>query len=46
MVGINRGLVSDTATPFGGVKSSGIGRGGGHDGVLAFTEPKLVVLNW
>jgi succinate-semialdehyde dehydrogenase / glutarate-semialdehyde dehydrogenase len=46
MVGINRGLVSDPATPFGGVKASGIGREGGHDGVLAFTEPKLVVLDW
>jgi succinate-semialdehyde dehydrogenase/glutarate-semialdehyde dehydrogenase len=46
MVGINRGLVSDPAAPFGGVKASGIGREGGHDGVLAFTEPKLVVTDW
>ncbi|MBA2609263.1 MAG: NAD-dependent succinate-semialdehyde dehydrogenase [Actinobacteria bacterium] len=46
MVGLNRGIVSDPATPFGGVKQSGIGREGGHDGVLAFTEPKLIVTAW
>ena len=32
MVGLNRGLVSDPAAPFGGVKQSGLGREGGHDG--------------
>jgi succinate-semialdehyde dehydrogenase/glutarate-semialdehyde dehydrogenase len=46
MVGVNRGIVSDPATPFGGVKQSGIGREGGHEGVLAFTEPKLIVTEW
>ncbi len=46
MVGLNRGLVSDPATPFGGVKESGIGREGGHEGVLAFTEAKLIVTAW
>jgi succinate-semialdehyde dehydrogenase/glutarate-semialdehyde dehydrogenase len=46
MVGLNRGIVSDPATPFGGVKESGIGREGGHEGVLAFTEPKLIVTEW
>jgi succinate-semialdehyde dehydrogenase/glutarate-semialdehyde dehydrogenase len=46
MVGLNRGLVSDPATPFGGVKQSGIGREGGHEGVLAFTEAKLIVTEW
>jgi len=35
MVGLNRALVSDPAAPFGGVKHSGLGREGGHDGVLA-----------
>ncbi|MEV6495708.1 NAD-dependent succinate-semialdehyde dehydrogenase, partial [Actinoplanes sp. NPDC051633] len=33
MVGLNRGLVSDPAAPFGGVKQSGIGREGGHEGL-------------
>lgn len=46
MVGLNRGLVSDPAAPFGGVKMSGIGREGGHDGVLAFLETKYVATDW
>lgn len=46
MVGFNRGLVSDPAAPFGGVKASGIGREGGHDGLLAFLETKYVAGNW
>jgi len=46
MVGINRGLVSDPAAPFGGVKQSGIGREGGHDGLLEFTESKYIAANW
>jgi succinate-semialdehyde dehydrogenase/glutarate-semialdehyde dehydrogenase len=46
MVGINKGLVSDPAAPFGGVKQSGLGREGGHDGLLAFTETKYVAVDW
>jgi succinate-semialdehyde dehydrogenase / glutarate-semialdehyde dehydrogenase len=46
MVGINRGIVSDPAAPFGGVKQSGLGREGGHDGLLEFTETKYVALDW
>ena len=46
MVGFNRGLVSDPSAPFGGVKASGIGREGGHDGLLAFLETKYVAGNW
>ena len=42
MVGINKGLVSDPAAPFGGVKQSGLGREGGHEGLLAFCETKYV----
>ncbi|MDQ3733820.1 MAG: NAD-dependent succinate-semialdehyde dehydrogenase, partial [Actinomycetota bacterium] len=42
MVGINRGVVSDPAAPFGGVKMSGIGREGAHDGLLEFLETKYV----
>ncbi|MCC5949337.1 MAG: NAD-dependent succinate-semialdehyde dehydrogenase [Nitriliruptoraceae bacterium] len=46
MVGINRGLLSDPAAPFGGVKHSGLGREGGHDGLLEFLETKYVALDW
>jgi succinate-semialdehyde dehydrogenase/glutarate-semialdehyde dehydrogenase len=40
MVGLNRGVVSDPAAPFGGVKQSGIGREGGHDGMLDYPNPR------
>ena len=46
MVGLNRGLVSDPAAPFGGVKQSGIGREGGHEGMLDYIEQKSVATNW
>lgn len=46
MVGLNRGLVSDPAAPFGGVKASGIGREGAHEGMLEFLETKYVAGNW
>jgi succinate-semialdehyde dehydrogenase/glutarate-semialdehyde dehydrogenase len=46
MVGMNRGIVSDPAAPFGGVKASGIGREGAHEGLLAFLETKYVAGNW
>ncbi|MGH8935985.1 MAG: NAD-dependent succinate-semialdehyde dehydrogenase [Acidimicrobiia bacterium] len=46
MVGLNRGLVSDPAAPFGGVKQSGIGREGGHEGLLEFLESKYVATSW
>lgn len=46
MVGLNRGVVSDPAAPFGGVKESGIGREGGHEGVLDYTEAKYIAVNW
>jgi succinate-semialdehyde dehydrogenase/glutarate-semialdehyde dehydrogenase len=46
MVGLNRGLVSDPAAPFGGVKQSGIGREGGHEGVLDYTESKYTAVSW
>ncbi|WP_181701746.1 NAD-dependent succinate-semialdehyde dehydrogenase [Chthonobacter albigriseus] len=42
MIGLNRGLVSDPAAPFGGVKQSGLGREGGHHGILEFLEPKYI----
>src|SRR5579875_153194 len=46
MVGINRGVVSDPAAPFGGVKQSGLGREGGHWGLLEFTEAKYIAVDW
>jgi succinate-semialdehyde dehydrogenase / glutarate-semialdehyde dehydrogenase len=46
MVGLNRGLVSDPAAPFGGTKQSGIGREGGHDGMLDYLESKYVAVSW
>jgi succinate-semialdehyde dehydrogenase/glutarate-semialdehyde dehydrogenase len=46
MVGLNRGLVSDVAAPFGGVKQSGLGREGGHHGMMEYLEPKYVALSW
>ncbi len=46
MIGLNRGLVSDPAAPFGGAKQSGIGREGGHEGLLDYTEPLYVAVNW
>jgi succinate-semialdehyde dehydrogenase/glutarate-semialdehyde dehydrogenase len=45
MVGLNQGLVSNPAAPFGGVKASGIGREGGKDGILEFLETKYVAIN-
>jgi succinate-semialdehyde dehydrogenase/glutarate-semialdehyde dehydrogenase len=42
MVGINRGLVSDPAAPFGGMKQSGLGREGGFDGVHEFLQTKYI----
>jgi len=46
MVGLNRGLVSDPAAPFGGSKQSGIGREGGHDGMLDYLESKYIAVQW
>jgi succinate-semialdehyde dehydrogenase / glutarate-semialdehyde dehydrogenase len=46
MVGLNRGLVSDPAAPFGGVKQSGLGREGGHEGILDYLEDKYIAVSW
>ncbi|EJW11817.1 Succinate-semialdehyde dehydrogenase [NADP+] [Rhodovulum sp. PH10] len=46
MVGLNRGLVSDPAAPFGGVKQSGLGREGGHEGLMEFLETQYVSVAW
>ncbi|UXN62027.1 NAD-dependent succinate-semialdehyde dehydrogenase [Phyllobacterium zundukense] len=43
MIALNRGLVSDPAAPFGGVKQSGLGREGGqHHGIAEFMEAKYI----
>jgi succinate-semialdehyde dehydrogenase/glutarate-semialdehyde dehydrogenase len=44
MVGVNVGVVSNPATPFGGVKQSGLGREGGSEGIREFLESKLIVV--
>jgi succinate-semialdehyde dehydrogenase/glutarate-semialdehyde dehydrogenase len=46
MIGLNRGLVSDPAAPFGGVKQSGLGREGGYEGVEEYLETTYVATNW
>jgi succinate-semialdehyde dehydrogenase/glutarate-semialdehyde dehydrogenase len=46
MIGLNRGLVSDPAAPFGGMKQSGIGREGAHEGLMEFLETQYVSVSW
>jgi succinate-semialdehyde dehydrogenase / glutarate-semialdehyde dehydrogenase len=45
MVGLNQGMVSNAGAPFGGVKQSGIGREGGHEGLEEFLETKYVAVS-
>jgi succinate-semialdehyde dehydrogenase/glutarate-semialdehyde dehydrogenase len=42
MVGVNRGVVSDPAAPFGGMKQSGLGREGAAEGILEFLEAQYI----
>jgi succinate-semialdehyde dehydrogenase/glutarate-semialdehyde dehydrogenase len=46
MVGLNRGIVSDPAAPFGGTKQSGLGREGAHHGILEYCEAKYIAVTW
>jgi succinate-semialdehyde dehydrogenase/glutarate-semialdehyde dehydrogenase len=46
MIGLNRGLVSDPAAPFGGVKQSGLGREGAHEGLMEFLETQYISVTW
>ncbi|MCU1488653.1 MAG: putative succinate-semialdehyde dehydrogenase [Acidimicrobiaceae bacterium] len=46
MVGLNRGVISDPAAPFGGVKQSGLGREGSHEGLAEYLETKYVACSW
>jgi succinate-semialdehyde dehydrogenase/glutarate-semialdehyde dehydrogenase len=45
MVGVNQGMVSNAAAPFGGVKQSGYGREGGSEGIGEYLETKYVAIN-
>jgi len=45
MIGLNQGLVSNPAAPFGGVKQSGFGREGGFEGIAEYLETKYVALS-
>jgi succinate-semialdehyde dehydrogenase / glutarate-semialdehyde dehydrogenase len=45
MVGLNQGLVSNPAAPFGGVKASGFGREGGAEGIHEYLEVKYIAMN-
>ena len=44
MVGVNRGVISDAAAPFGGVKESGFGREGGTEGIEEYLDTKYIAL--
>ena len=44
MVGVNTGLVSNPAAPFGGVKASGFGREGGFEGIEEYLDTTYVAL--
>jgi succinate-semialdehyde dehydrogenase/glutarate-semialdehyde dehydrogenase len=46
MVAINKGVISDPAAPFGGVKQSGLGREGGFGGIDEYIEIKYIGLNF
>jgi succinate-semialdehyde dehydrogenase / glutarate-semialdehyde dehydrogenase len=45
MIGLNQGMVSNPAAPFGGVKQSGFGREGGYEGIEEYLETKYVAIN-
>ncbi len=45
MIGLNQGIVSNAAAPFGGIKQSGFGREGGHEGIAEYLETKYIAVN-
>ncbi len=45
MIGLNQGMVSNPAAPFGGVKQSGFGREGGYEGIEEYLETKYVAVS-
>ncbi|MGH2958663.1 MAG: aldehyde dehydrogenase family protein, partial [Solirubrobacterales bacterium] len=46
MVGLNRGVISNPAAPFGGIKQSGFGREGGFEGIEEYLETKYVGMDF
>jgi succinate-semialdehyde dehydrogenase/glutarate-semialdehyde dehydrogenase len=44
MVGVNEGLITTVEAPFGGVKESGVGREGGHQGIEDYLDTKYVCI--
>ena len=46
LVGINRGMISDPAAPFGGMKQSGLGREGAQEGIQEFLETQYIAVDW
>ena len=44
MIGLNQGLVSNAAAPFGGIKQSGFGREGGPEGIAEYLETKYIAM--
>ncbi len=45
MIGLNQGIVSNPAAPFGGIKQSGFGREGGHEGINEYLATKYLAVN-
>jgi succinate-semialdehyde dehydrogenase/glutarate-semialdehyde dehydrogenase len=45
MLGLNKGLVSNAAAPFGGIKESGFGREGGPEGIEEYLSTKYVAID-
>jgi succinate-semialdehyde dehydrogenase/glutarate-semialdehyde dehydrogenase len=45
MVGLNQGIVSNAAAPFGGIKHSGFGREGGREGINEYLDTKYIAIN-
>jgi succinate-semialdehyde dehydrogenase/glutarate-semialdehyde dehydrogenase len=45
MIGLNQGIVSNPAAPFGGIKQSGFGREGGHEGINEYLATKYLAIN-
>jgi succinate-semialdehyde dehydrogenase/glutarate-semialdehyde dehydrogenase len=46
MIGLNQGLVSNPAAPFGGIKHSGVGREGGYEGIEEYLETKYCAVSF